>query len=471
MSPLSRSNTVVSLAALALVLVALLHGCDTGSTLDNRRFPCSQDDECVAGYLCRQGECRPEGEPIDDPDGGRPDGGTDGGPDSGVPDSGIPDSGVPDSGVPDAGPVVRPTALAFVSPPQGVTAGACSPVAVDIETQSADGRAAPVATTTTVSLRARNNDLVFYTNNRCLNSRTTVPIAAGTSSASFYFRGNTVGVSPIDVSAPGLAPASQNAVIRNGVPTAVAFVSPAQTLPAGVCSSEVVLEIRNATGGTTAFASATAAGLTLSPAGGPSLYSDATCTTAIPDAMFAAGATQARFYFRGATGGTFTLAAKPSTLPQVTQPVTILPVVRTGTCMLANGATSVDCAISPPQLSVAKTMLLFQATSNSGEPASSNVRCVLKDTNAVTCSRVGSLGVVNVGWQTAELASGLRVQHLDAACSSGELTLDVPMQQPVSSLANTFLLVSAQKDGTTAGPDDFFTAHLGATDHVDLQFG
>ena len=476
MKPLSRPNAVVSLAALALVLVALVHGCDTGSTLDNRRFPCAQDDECVAGYLCRQGECRPEGEPPDDPDGGRPDGGTDGGPDSGVPDggdpdSGVPDSGVPDSGVPDAGPVVRPTKISFVSPPQAVDLQACSPAAVELETQTASGVAAPVAAQTTVNLRARNNDLLFYPNDRCSAQqvRTTATIPAGGSRASFYFRGSAVGVSPIDVFASGLGAASQSQVIRNGVPTAVAFVSPAQTVSAGVCSAEVVLEVRNATGGATAFATATPAGLTLSPAGGPSLYSDASCTTAITDATFAAGATQARFYFRGVTGGTFILGAKPSTLPQVTQPVTILPVVRTGTCMLPDGVSAVDCPISPAQLDMAKTMLLFQATSNSADPSSSNVACALKDTSTVTCGRFGTGGVVNVAWQTAELASGLRVQHLAAACG-GLATLDVPIPQPVGSLANTFLLVSSLKDGTSLGEDDFFTGHLHATDHVDLQF-
>jgi hypothetical protein len=475
MSPLSRPKAVVSLAALTLVVVALLHGCNTGSSLDNRRFPCAQDDECVAGYLCREGECRPEGEPVDEPDGGKPDGGgggTDGGrPDSGVPDSGVPDSGMPDSGVPDAGQVVRPTQLAFVTAPQGLDVGVCSPTPVDIETQSADGTAASVASTTTVSLKARNNDLTFYTNNRCQTARTQVTVAGGTSRASFYFRGSTLGVSPIDISAAGLASASQNEVIRNGAPAAVAFVSTAQTVQAGACSAAVVLEVRNASGGTTAFATATAAGITLSPQGGPSLYSDAACTTAITDATFAAGANQATFYFKGSTGGTFTLAAQPAALPQVSQAVTILPVVRTGTCTLADGTSSVTCPITPAQRDVAKTMLFFQATSDSADPFTSNVRCVLTSTSTVTCSRAGTVGVATVGWQTAELASGLKVQHLDATCpAQATATIDVPMQ-PVANLANTFLLVSSQIDGTTQGTDDFFTATLGATDHVDVQFG
>jgi hypothetical protein len=346
-------------------------------------------------------------------------------------------------------------------------------MAVEIETRAADGRASPVTTATTVTLSARNNDLLFFPNDRCQaqQARNTVNIAAGTSRASFYFQGSTAGVSPIDVSAPGLASTSQDQVIRNGAPATVAFVSPAQTVAAGVCSAAVVLEVRNATGGATAFASATPAGITVAPTGGPTLYSNATCTTALTDATFAPGASQATFYFKGNTGGTFALAAKPTGLPQVAQAVTLLPVVRTGTCTLANGASSVNCAISPPQRDVAKTMLLFQATSDSADPSTSNVRCVLTNTSTVTCSRAGTVGVATVGWQTAELASGLKVQHVDATCpAQASAAIDVPIQ-PVASLANTFLLVSSQIDGTTQDPDDFFTANLGATDHVDLQFG
>jgi hypothetical protein len=473
MSPLSRPRAVISLASLALALVALLHGCNTGSSLDNRRFPCIRDDECVAGYLCHEGECRPEGEPVDEPDGGTPDGGgkTDGGPDGGKPDAGVPDAGVPDSGVPDAGPVARPTQLAFVTPPQGVDVGVCSPAPVEIETQSADGKASPVATTTTVALKARNNDLLFYTNNNCQNARTQVNVTAGTSRASFYFRGTTLGVSPIDISATGLTPASQDAVIRNGAPAAVVFLSAAQTLQAGACSAAVVLEVRNSSGGATAFATATPAGLTVSPQGGPTFYSDTACTTAITDATFAPGANQATFYFKGSTGGTFTLAAQPAGLPQVSQSATIIAAVRTGTCTLANGADSVTCTISPPQKDVTKTMLFFQATSDSSDPFTSNVRCALTNTTTVTCTRAGTVGTATIGWQTAELVSGLKVQHLDAACpAQATTTIDVPMQ-PVTNLANTFLLVSSQIDGTTQGPDDFFTATPGASDHVDLQFG
>jgi hypothetical protein len=438
-----------------LALVALLHGCDSGPAgLDSRRFPCEQDEECVSGYVCREGECQPE-EPVDEPDAGRP-------------DSGVPDSGVPDSGVPDAGPVLRPTQLAFATPPQTVEAGECSSP-VEIETRSADGRAAPVAAQTSVALKARNNDLTFYSNRSCSGIRISVNVPTGGTRASFYFRGNTVGISPIDVSATGLADASQDEIIRAGPPTAVAFVSPAQTVPAGVCSAAVVLEARNALGTATIFTSPTAAGVTVAPAGGLTLFSDAACTSTITDATFAAGATRASFYFKGKTGGTFTLSPMPTGFTRVNQAATVLPVVRTGTCTLAAGALSVSCPITPPQRDVAKTLLLFQATSNSADSHSSNVRCALTNTSTVTCSRAGSVGMASVGWQTAELASGLKVQHLEASCVNVS-SITVPIQ-PVASVGSTFLLMSSQADGTTLAADDFSTASLTAADRVEFRFG
>lgn len=483
MNPFARPGALVSLAALGLALVALTHGCNTGSTgLDNRRFPCTQDNECLAGYVCSLGECKPEGEPPDGPDGGTPDGGgTDGGipdsgvpdsgvPDSGVPDSGVPDSGVPDSGVPDAGPVIRPTQLAFATPPRAADVGACSSASVDLETRSADGMPAPVAAATTVNLRSRNNNLFFFTNDRCQNARTQVTVPAGGTRASFYFRGSTAGASPIDVTSPGLTPASQDAIIRNGTPTSVVFTSAAQTVSAGVCSGAVVLEARNAFGGATSFASQTAAGLTLTPSGGPLLYSDAACTTNIPDATFAPGVPQTTFYFKSRMGGPFTLTARAANLPAVSQSVTILPVTRTGTCTLADGTSSVTCPISPAQLDVTKTMLMFQAGSNSAEPSSANVRCVLTNTSTITCTRGGTVGAATVSWQTAELASGMKVQHLTTSCSAGELAFDVPIT-PVASVSNSFLLVSSQSVGTTQDGEEFFTATLAAADHVDVQFG
>ena len=63
MSESSRIRPLSWFAALVLALLGSLQACDCGSTgVDTRRFACTQDDECASGFVCRQGECQPEGE-------------------------------------------------------------------------------------------------------------------------------------------------------------------------------------------------------------------------------------------------------------------------------------------------------------------------------------------------------------------------------------------------------------------------
>jgi hypothetical protein len=188
------------------------------------------------------------------------------------------------------------------------------------------------------------------------------------------------------------------------------------------------------------------------------------------------GSSRGRFYFKGRTGGTFSLSASATGFTTSSQSETILPVVRTGTCTLPSGTSSVTCSISPPQLDRTKTLLLFQASSDDNTPDASSVRCSLSALNAITCSRNGGNGAsvpaIRIQWQTAELVSGLTVQHLQATCGGTPIT-ELPIQ-PVSSLQEAFLLVSSEKSGVNQGDDDYYAASLFQADednfHVDLEF-
>jgi hypothetical protein len=178
------------------------------------------------------------------------------------------------------------------------------------------------------------------------------------------------------------------------------------------------------------------------------------------------------FYFKGKTGGTFAVSASPSGLTPASQNETILPAVRTGTCTLAAGTFSVTCPITPKQLDKSKTMLFFQASSDDDSPDTASLRCTLTAEDTITCRRNDGDEpgdpAVTILWQTAELPSGLKVQHLQPSCNNAPLTA-VPIQ-PVSSLQNTFLLVSSEQDGSTQGDDDYYTASLSQEDHVDIEF-
>ncbi len=347
MSRSSRHPTFSWLPALVLALLASLQGCDCGATdVDTRRFACAQDDECAPGFVCRTGECQPEGGPLDGPDGGA-DGGADGG---------------SDAGLPDAGDTSRPTWLAFVGP--------------------------------------------------------------------------------------------------------------AQTLPAGGCSTRVELESRDASGNPFPVSSQTRVMLSGPATAGFSFFTDPGCILPTSEAVLSPGAVRTGFYFKGRTGGTFPLSATAPGFPTASQNETILPVVRTGVCTMPVGAGSVTCPISPAQLDRSKTLLLFQASSDDSSPDTASLGCSLSAVDAFTCHRNdgddGDEPAVRIQWQTAELASGLKVQHLQGGCGGTPLTeLSFPA---VSSLRNTFLLVSAEKDGSSQGEDDFYTASFSMTDHVDFEF-
>jgi hypothetical protein len=207
-------------------------------------------------------------------------------------------------------------------------------------------------------------------------------------------------------------------------------------------------------------------------AAGFSFFTDPGCTTPTTEAVFPPGAVRTGFYFKGRTGGTFALSAAAPGFSTASQNETILPVVRTGVCTLPVGAGSVTCPISPAQLDRSKTLLLFQASSDDPEPDTASLSCSLSALDAFTCRRndfdSGTEPAVRIAWQTAELTSGLKVQHLQGSCGGTPLTR-LPIE-PVSRPQNTFLLVSAEKDGATQGEDDFYTASLSMMDHVDFAF-
>jgi hypothetical protein len=485
----SRSRILSWFSALAVALLASVQGCDCGSTgADTRRFACNQDDECASGFVCLAGECQPEGGPVDEPDGGVdagiPDGGgadagTDGGPTPGTDggtdggpsnDGGIP--GGPDAGTPDGGTPSKPTQLTFASPAQTVGAGQCSAATV-VEARDANGIAAPVTANTALGLNAQpGSNFNFYSDAACTTSAPPLTMAAGSSRATFYFRSTATRSVRLTVSATGLASATQTVTIVAAAPTSMVFASAPQTLQAGACSARVDLETRDAYGNAATVPSQTSAALLAQASSGISFFMDAACSLPTPEAVFAAGTSRASFYFTGKTGGTFTLSATVTGLPTATQNATLLPVVRTGACTLPLSEGSVTCPISPPQLDMAKTMLLFQASSNDSSPDSSSLNCALTSVSSVTCTRNdfddGDEPEMLILWQTAELPTGLKVQHLQGTCSGAPVT-ELPIQ-PVSSLRSTFLLVSSEQDGSTQGEDDFYTASITSADHVDLGF-
>lgn len=141
--------------------------------------------------------------------------------------------------------------------------------------------------------------------------------------------------------------------------------------------------------------------------------------------------------------------------------------IKTGTCTIVNGASSVSCAISPAHKDKTKTFMLFQATSNNDTPASSSVRCYLESTVEIKCERYGTTGTVKLNWQTAEFANGVKVEHLKPPCISRITNVSIT---PVGSMSNTFLLFSSLRHGVSQDGDDFRTVRLTSPSNVRIEF-
>jgi len=361
-----------------------------------------------------------------------------------------------------------PAALGFTTPAQLVTAGACSG-AVTVEVQDAFGNPTAVTSDTAVDLSASSGfGFSFSGDGSCSGAVTAVNVVTGASSAVLDFRGTSAGPIAITGSSPLFGSAGQVEIIVPGSPASLEISTASQTVLARACSSAVTLTFRDAYGNAAPVASATTVPLASAPASGPVFSGDATCGTAIAAASFPGGASSATVYFSGRTGGTFTFTAAPSGLPAVSQSEVILPTVRRGTCTLSSGATSAVCAITPAQLDLAKTFLVFQAVpGDDGAPSSSNVRCRFASTSAITCSRndVSALDV-SVAWQTVELPNGIRVQHVDAACGASNV-VSIPIAA-VGSVADTFVLASHEEFGINQDDDDMGMVELTSPTNVDV---
>jgi CubicO group peptidase (beta-lactamase class C family) len=139
--------------------------------------------------------------------------------------------------------------------------------------------------------------------------------------------------------------------------------------------------------------------------------------------------------------------------------------VKTGTCTINSGSSSVTCSLPSPILDMGKTFLVFQASSSNNKPESSNVRCYINNLNSITCSRKATTGTVDIRWYTAEFISGASVQHLKPTCA-GKIT-NVPIS--LVDIDKTFLLFSMERGGGTQSGDDFKTIRLTSPTNVEIS--
>ncbi|MBN1209229.1 MAG: hypothetical protein JXB05_30505 [Myxococcaceae bacterium] len=213
--------------------------------------------------------------------------------------------------------------LVFVSPPQVAEAGACSS-AVLVQSQDAQGNPVQTSAATSITLAATPSaGFGFYSDAACSALVTSANLAVGTTNASFYFRGTKAGNVTVTVTATGYTGSSQAETINPGPPTLIALAGP-QTVPAGDCSAQASVELRDTHGNPTQAPANRA--ITLS-AGGVSLrfFTDSQCGTAASSVTVPAGSSSAPFSFRGVQAGNSTLTGASTGLASGTLSVAISP--------------------------------------------------------------------------------------------------------------------------------------------------
>lgn len=375
-----------------------------------------------------------------------------------------------------AGP---PRQLAWkVAPPGGMTSFVCSP-ALTLELRDNGGNVVNAASAITVTpVGTGLPNFAFFTDATCQTPAPTLSITAGTSEVTFYAAATGSGAGNISATAAsaGLTAAGAQPVTVSGSSTALTLAAAATDLEAGGC-----LQLTATRGALTL--GTTTVSFTGLPASGVTLHSSNDCSTASQAATFAIpnGASSVTLYARGrsvAVNTSFNLGATDGSgglLPSNLVAMTTYPLVRRGTCSIANGSNSNTCDVSLPFNDISRTLLIFTATSSANTAQDGLARCYLQNPvkPQVVCDRRGTNGDISVLWQTASWGrsfaqGGVTVEHRQGTITAGTTSVS-PITVTAVNPASSFVLFSSNS-GSNKAPDapDFYEVELSSATQVQL---
>jgi len=284
--------------------------------------------------------------------------------------------------------------LAFTTSPQTLNINICS-AAATVQMQDSLGAAVNAAIPTSVRLTSGDPGVTFYSDAGCATAATSVSIATGNSSGSFYFKDSTSGAPTLTATVSGLTAASQVETIK-APPAQLQFTTPQQTLIAGSCSSVMSVQSQDSFGNPANLVTTTTVGLATTSGGG-AFYSDAGCTTNAASVSIASGTSVASFYYRDTAAGTPTLTASANGLTSDTQTedvdaaaasrlafTTAPQSVTAGLCSAVLTVQSRDTYNNPSAVSAATAVTLTSTSSGGG--FYSNGDC----TSAVTSASINA---------------------------------------------------------------------------------
>jgi hypothetical protein len=361
-------------------------------------------------------------------------------------------------------PTVPPDALAIRVASPVLAAGDCAQATVE---PTLAGSAAPVLSDTAVSFSFQPaSGLTAHLDGTCTTPAGGGTLPAGSSLLPLQLHGLTEGQYTFTAGAAGL---DSGTITLNVVLTpaaALAFGTQAWTALSGACVGPVQVRAVDSSGNPALPATDTAVTLSADSTG-VTFATDSQCVSAATSVLLPAGAPGAAFYFRPRAAGPVTLRADSAgPLGAATQVEQIVPNVRSGSCAMAAGTYAIACPIGGPGVfDLSKAFLVVQAISNDDTPSGAQVRCRLADAGTIDCSRAGTTGFADVGWQLVELPAGVRVQRItNNYCNLGNpMTLPQPFDP-----AQTFVLFTHEGAGGNVGSDDYRTVRLIGNQQVEV---
>ena len=203
-------------------------------------------------------------------------------------------------------------------------------------------------------------------------------MTAGTSRASFYFKGTTVGAFDAHAAIANLTEAVQTQTVKDPALNSLEFTSGAQTLFPGSCSAGFDLEARDKANQALALVVSTP--VTLSASQAVTFFSDSLCAAPLPLNVLTwpAGMKTARFYLKATTVGSTTVTATfPGGMPTASQPVVVIPGTPDALAFATPPTTAAACKLS--------TEVKVRTVDSNGYPTPATA------TTSITVSATGGL--------------------------------------------------------------------------------
>jgi hypothetical protein len=390
-----------------------------------------------------------------------------------------------------------PTSLALRGMPGTATRFACSGP-IDVRTLDAGNTQTNTTSARTITLSATGN-VVFFQNMGCTTvlPSSQVTIMGGSSqSADVYFiviapsGPSGVSVTATDTTMPGpLTPATETALVMGASGTLV-VTAPTPDIEFKDC--EVVTVERRTNGGAAFTFGTTPVTVSVPANSGLTLHTaaDTTCSTGTADTQSVSitpGNPSTTLRVRGRSAAptspttpataTVTAVDTGAWYSNGTLSLNVLPLVRRGSCTLADMSATVDCplGIPLPGNDRSRTFLISQAVGSGASPADANVRCRLGTSSTVTCDRAGTSGDVAIVWQTASwgvpyMQGGASVQHFDGTSSANANQVNQAYALPSGAArTNAFLLFSYSTAGTDNDVNDTLSGRLESDTNIRLE--